>query len=52
MPEKPLLSIVIPAYKEEERIHKILDAIIKYEESKNFSIEVIVVVDGSPDKTA
>lgn len=51
MPEKPLLSIVIPAYKEEERIHKILDAIIKYEESKNFPIEVIVVVDGSPDKT-
>lgn len=52
MPDKPLLSIVIPAYKEEERIHKILDAIIKYEESKNFPIEVIVVVDGSPDKTA
>ncbi len=52
MPEKPLLSIVIPAYKEEERIHKILDAIIKYEEGKNFPIEVIVVVDGSPDKTS
>jgi len=52
MSEQPLLSIVIPAYKEEERIHKILDAIIKYQESKNFPIEVIVVVDGSPDKTA
>lgn len=52
MPEQPHLSIVIPAYKEESRIYKILDAIIVYEKSKNFAVEVVVVVDGSPDKTA
>jgi dolichyl-phosphate beta-glucosyltransferase len=52
MTEQPLLSIVIPAYKEESRIHKILDAIVEYEKNKIFPIEVIVVVDGSADKTA
>lgn len=52
MSEKPYLSIVIPAYKEEKRIHKILDAIIDYEKDQKFDIEVIVVVDGTPDKTA
>ncbi len=46
------LSIVVPAYKEETRIHKILDAIINYQNSKKFPLEVIVVVDGSPDGTA
>jgi dolichyl-phosphate beta-glucosyltransferase len=52
MTEQPLLSIVIPAFKEEKRIHKILDAIIEYEKSKKFTVEVIIVVDGSPDETA
>lgn len=46
------LSIVIPAYKEEKRIHIILDAIAKYEKTKDFQIETIVVVDASPDRTA
>lgn len=46
------LSIVIPAYKEEKRIHKILDAIEKYQAKKDFAIETVVVNDGSPDKTA
>jgi len=45
------LSIIIPAYKEEERIHIILEAIAKYEKTKNFKIETIVVADASPDKT-
>ena len=52
MDQKNYLSIVIPAYKEEERIHKILDAICDYVKLKDFSVEVIVVVDGSKDKTA
>lgn len=46
------LSIVIPAYKEEKRIPLILEAIKKYVKTHDFAIETIVVVDGSPDKTA
>jgi len=52
MNAKPFLSIVIPAYKEEKRIHKILDAVIDYERDHDFAIEVIVVIDGQTDKTA
>jgi len=52
MDKETKLSIVVPAYKEEKRIHLILDAIEKYTKSKDFNIETIVVVDGSPDKTA
>ncbi len=53
MPPKEIyLSIVIPAYKEEKRIHKILDAIKEYEASHDFLTETIIVVDGSPDNTA
>ena len=52
MSEEPYLSVVIPAYKEEKRIHKILDAIIDYEKNHDFKIEVIVVLDGTPDNTA
>lgn len=51
MPEQYFLSIVIPAYKEEKRIHKILEAIAEYEKKVDFEIETVVVVDGSPDKT-
>ena len=46
------LSIVVPAYKEEKRIPIILEAIKKYIKTKEFNIETLVVVDGSPDKTA
>lgn len=46
------LSIVIPAYKEEERILKSINAYKKYKEDHDFKIELIIVVDGSPDKTA
>jgi dolichyl-phosphate beta-glucosyltransferase len=53
MPPKEIyLSIVIPAYKEEGRIHKILDAIQKYQNSHEFLTETIVVIDGSSDNTA
>lgn len=46
------LTIVIPAYREEKRIHKILDAIVRYQKEKEFVIETIVVCDASPDDTA
>ena len=51
MPEQPFLSIVIPAYKEQERIHKSLDAIIDFHKDHIFSIEVLIVLDGTPDNT-
>lgn len=51
MPEHYYLSIVIPAYKEEKRIHKILEAIMKYEQSKDFQVETLIVLDGTPDNT-
>lgn len=46
------LSIIIPAYKEEKRIRFILGAIVAYQKTKSFLIEVIVVVDGVFDLTA
>lgn len=52
MNEEIFLSIVIPAYKEAHRIHKILDAIFEFSKIKDYTIETIVVVDGSPDNTA
>lgn len=52
MKDETELSIVIPAYKEEKRISIILEAIKKYIKKKEFKIETLVVVDGSPDKTA
>ncbi|PID52643.1 MAG: hypothetical protein CR972_01030 [Candidatus Moraniibacteriota bacterium] len=50
--EKITLSIIIPAYKEAERIGSNLLEIKKYIEFKKISYEILVVVDGSPDNTA
>ena len=52
MEEKPYLSVIIPAYREAERIGKNLLEIEEYLTAKNFSYEVLVVTDGSPDNTA
>lgn len=49
---KPYLSIVIPAYKEAERIPKTLLDIDQKLASKEWSYEILVVNDGSPDNTA
>jgi dolichyl-phosphate beta-glucosyltransferase len=46
------LSVVIPSYKEGERIGRNLLEIDKYLKGKNFPYEILVVVDGSPDNTA
>ena len=48
----PLLSVVIPAYNEHDRIVPTLDKTIAYLKSQSFSSEVIVVSDGSSDNTA
>ena len=52
MENQPYLSIVIPAYKEGERIGQNLLEIEKFLLNTNYSYEIIVVVDGSPDNTA
>lgn len=50
--ETPFLSVVVPAYKEGERIGRNLLEIDKYLKSKTYTYEIIVVEDGSPDNTA
>jgi dolichyl-phosphate beta-glucosyltransferase len=50
--EQPYLSVIIPAYKEGERIGRNLLEIDKFLKGKNFTYEILVVVDGSPDNTA
>lgn len=48
----PGLSIVIPSYNEEQRLPATLEKIAGYIESKRPNTEVIVVDDGSADRTA
>ncbi len=48
----PYLSIVIPAYNEERRIGRTLDATFNYLDGQAYDWEVIVVNDGSSDQTA
>ena len=45
------LSVIIPAYNEEERIGGTLAKIYSFLKTKNYDYEVIVVDDGSADKT-
>ncbi|MBW3014957.1 glycosyltransferase family 2 protein [Candidatus Woesearchaeota archaeon] len=46
-----LISIIIPAYNEERRIGKSLRKVIKFLDSKDYDYEVLVVSDGSRDRT-
>lgn len=45
------LSVIIPAFNEEKRLPKTLEEIDKYLSKQNFEYEIIVVNDGSKDKT-
>jgi len=45
------LSVIIPAYNEEKRLPKTLREIDDYLRKQNFESEIIVVSDGSKDKT-
>ncbi len=47
----PLLSVVIPAFNEEQRIGVTLDALAEYLKEHPFEWEVLVVDDGSTDAT-
>ena len=46
------LSVVIPAYNEEKRLPNTLKDIDRYLASQNYTYEIIVVDDGSKDRTA
>lgn len=45
------LSVIIPAYNEERRLPRTLFEIDKYLRKQNYNYEIIVVSDGSTDKT-
>jgi dolichyl-phosphate beta-glucosyltransferase len=47
----PTLSIVIPAYNEEHRLPRALEAAVRFCEGRHVSYELIVVDDGSTDGT-
>ena len=52
MQASPFLSVVIPAYNEEHRLHSTLGQLLSYLASCSFSAEVVVVDDGSGDRTS
>jgi len=52
MENQPYLSVIIPAYNEEKRISKTLLAMDEYLQKQSFDYEILVVSDGSADKTA
>lgn len=45
------LSVIIPAYNEEKRLPETLQKVLSYLAKQNYTYEVIVVDDGSTDKT-
>jgi dolichyl-phosphate beta-glucosyltransferase len=48
----PHLSVVVPAYNEEERLPRTLARLHEYYEAQPYSFDVLVVSDGSKDRTA
>jgi len=51
MENKPEISIIIPAYNEEARLPATLKKTLAYLESNKYNFELIVVDDGSKDRT-
>lgn len=47
----PFLSIIIPAHNEESRLPRSLERVIRFLETQNFTYEIIVVENGSSDRT-
>ncbi|MDE2311522.1 MAG: glycosyltransferase family 2 protein [Patescibacteria group bacterium] len=45
------LSVIVPAYKEEHRIGPTLQAISDFLSKQSYQSEILVCIDGSPDKT-
>lgn len=51
MNNKVFLSVIIPAYNEENRIGKTVESVIAYLDKQNYSWEILLVDDGSKDNT-
>jgi glycosyltransferase involved in cell wall biosynthesis len=51
MPQPSLISLIIPAYNEEETIGDVISSTVEIMNSLGYSFEIIVVNDGSTDKT-
>lgn len=49
---KPELSIVIPAFEEQDRLGESVEKILNFIKKENLNAELIIVDDGSNDKTA
>jgi len=47
----PFLSVIIPAYNEETRLHRALGQVFAFTEHQDYASEVIVVENGSRDRT-
>lgn len=47
----PYLSVVIPAFNEEQRITQTLDVVYHYLQKQKYDWEVLVVIDGAQDNT-
>lgn len=45
------LSVIVPAYNEERRLPRTLDAVVAYLASQTYAAEVVVADDGSTDRT-
>lgn len=50
--KSPFLTIVIPAYNEENRLAQTLPKVAEFVEKQDYEAEVLVVDDGSEDRTA
>jgi dolichyl-phosphate beta-glucosyltransferase len=50
--QNPHLSVIIPAYNEEQRLPRTLDDVLAYLQAQSYEWEVVVVDDGSTDGTA
>ena len=48
----PLLSIIIPAYDEEERLPSTIQKILDFIDRQDFDVELLVIDNGSRDRTA
>ena len=45
------ILVIIPAYNEEKNILKTYNKVMEYKEKENLDLDIIVINDGSKDKT-
>ena len=49
--KKPLISLVVPVFNEEDTIPLFYDAVRQYKEFQDLDVEIVFINDGSSDKT-